>query len=174
MDKTEQERQTLLSWTDQAVQDVIGKTEAIVNKPTREWTIVERQHSMALLATTAERALARFSTWLEMGVWINSAGGIVGCLESIGSTARHASFGPGSRCWGRTDLKQDLARLQTLFGNGCSFQTEPIVLEGRTMPRSDKPATQRPAPVANPNALLYSVKDLTALHNLSRQTVIRI
>ena len=164
----------VLNAADEILRKVISQTEGVADKPAKEWTIAERRYSMEDLARAAAHAIKRFEEWSQRDVWIKNAGRIVGCLDSVRTTARHATFGPGSRTWGRTQLRSDVRELKRIFGDGCTLDPEAITHGGEQLPHSESTSTQAATPVVNTNERLYTVNELVALHNFSRRTIVRL
>jgi len=162
----------VLASANEILRSVISRTEGVANKPAKEWTIVERKQAMEVLARAAEHAIDRLNEWSRLDIWIRNTGRIVSCLDSIRTTARHATFGPGSRIWGRTYLRSDAQELKRLLGDGCTLDPEGITHGGEQLPHNGSTSTQTPA--VDPNATMYSINDLMALHGLSRQSLIRL
>jgi len=175
-------RDTLGS-VDALLRNVIAHVETNVNTPTREWSFASRKLSMENLVRRADQALVLLEELIQRDVWIKHAFKFVDCVESIKCTARHACFGE-SRCWGRTDLRQAVARLKESFGNGCEFENEAVAAKKEqppglqipepTLPGGRPRKTKEGIQMVDENDRPYSVKDLMVLHNLSHRAVVTL
>src|SRR5579871_6804222 len=123
-----------LKSADLVVRAVINQLETIVNKPTRDWDVAERKYAMEVLATTSATVIAHFEECREKEILIRNAGRLVGCLDSIRTMARLASFGYGNRNWGRGHLKTDLQRLKIVFEDGCALDAETVIPKAQELP----------------------------------------
>jgi hypothetical protein len=173
----------VLSAANQVVRGIIAQAEAIVNKPTQDWDLDERKYSMEVLAKTAANAIASFNEWMQQDVFIAGAGRLVGCLDGVRRTAKHAAWPYStSRITGRNHLKSGLEGLKAAFGDRCSLDTNALSLLGKGAPCNEIEATnnatceapKKPSLVIGPDERPYTVNDLMNLHGLSRQTVIRL
>jgi|HubBroStandDraft_3_1064219.scaffolds.fasta_scaffold139444_2 hypothetical protein len=127
----------------------------------------------AELSGIANHALLRFNHWVEQEIRIKNAGSVIGCLDSIRRNSWYATLGPPSRCRGRSHLRQDLKRLNDLFGNGCALVTETVPVGYGDLRQNDARITDG-SPLPSPSVRLYTIGELAALHRLSPGTVTRL
>lgn len=169
MNETQQELRKILNSADLLLRGVIEEVDRIVSTPTQSWTVATRKHAMEGLSQTAAEAADKFGEWMQKSVWIKNIVAICGRLESIKMEARLAAFGD-SRCWGRTQLKQDLKRLIDLFFDGCECEMEIRAEENGESHSVMKYKLQ----TANAKSSEYlSVGEVANFFNVSRSTIAR-
>jgi hypothetical protein len=175
MNETPRALTNILNSADVILRNVIVQVKVIVSTPTREWSGLARKRSMEELARTAHDAVLVLDGWMQKDLWIKNIGKFVGCLESIRLTARAASFGQ-SRCSGRASLKQDVNHMKELLGDGTEFEDETWERQVRApqITTALPPVKKEGSFMVNPKERPYSISELAVLHNLSRQTVVRL
>jgi hypothetical protein len=180
----EKPKPTTLDSADALLRAVASELETNVNTPTKEWSHGARRVSMRQLCLTANKASAFLDDCVEKDLRIKNAGKLIHCLERISWTAndvvRQYDYRAPSIIQGRSSLKEYLACLKPLLGNGVALE-ENHVLERPPRPQPPVITTPPPAPPAKEIRLAdlerkrpYTIQELVVLHNLSSRTITRL